>query len=81
MARHLTYREIAADLADRIMRGEYPPRSRLPSYHELAALYDVGYQTAARAVRVLREQYGMAYGEQGRGLYVEDRRYWRNVES
>ena len=74
--RRYTYREIADDLAERIAGGEYPPRSRLPSYTELAALYDVSYQTAARAVRDLRGR-GMAYGEVGRGVYVADRRHWR----
>lgn len=78
--RRLSYRQIAADLADRIARGEYQPRDRLPSYTELAALYDVGYQTAARAVRVLREELRMAYGEPGRGLYVAPRRYWANPD-
>lgn len=77
MQRRLTYREIAGDLAERIVRGEYPPRSRLPSYSELAALYGVSGRTAARAVRVLRDEWLMAYGEVGRGVFVAPSRYWR----
>lgn len=75
--RRLTYRQIAADIADRIASGEYQARDRLPSYTELADLYDVSYQTAARAIRLLRE-IGMAYGEPGRGVFVAPRRYWRD---
>src|SRR5690606_17225621 len=57
------------DIAERIARGEYEPGSGLPSYAQLADIYDVSFSTAARAVRVLRER-GLIYGEPGRGLYV-----------
>jgi len=70
LRRRLSYSEIADDIAARIARGEYEPGSRLPSYAQLADIYDVSYSTAARAVRVLRER-GLIYGEPGRGLYVD----------
>jgi len=69
--RHLTYAQIADDLADRIARGEYPPGTRLPSYTQLAELYDVSYRTIHRAIRILRHR-RVVYGEPGRGVFPED---------
>ncbi|SDY80111.1 GntR family transcriptional regulator [Micromonospora pattaloongensis] len=71
MPRHLTYREIADDLAERISVGDYAPESKLPSYTELGRLYDVSYATIHRAVRILRER-GIVYGESGRGVFVSE---------
>ena len=78
LRRRLSYSEIADDIAARIARGEYEPGSRLPSYAQLADIYDVSYSTAARAVRVLRER-GLIYGEPGRGLYVDLPEYGTRV--
>ncbi|HEX5543035.1 MAG TPA: GntR family transcriptional regulator [Micromonospora sp.] len=75
--RRYNYREIAHDLAHRIILGEHRPGTQIPSYTELSDLYEVSYRTAARAVAVVRDEWGMVYGEQGRGVFVEDRRYWR----
>jgi GntR family transcriptional regulator len=65
----LTYRGIALDLERRIIAGEYPPGSRLPSYRELADLYSVSPTTAQAAIRELR---AMRYTETvlGRGVFV-----------
>ena len=67
--RRLTYRQIADDLSDRIVRGDHPAGSRLPSYSQLAQLYDVSISTAARAIALVIDR-GYAYGEPGRGVYV-----------
>ena len=77
MARRLNYREIAAELAEEIMSGERASGSQLPSYAELAELYDVSVTTAYRAVRILRDDWALIYGEPGRGLYVADSRHWK----
>lgn len=69
LAPRLNFRQIADELAEEIIRGERPPRSKLPSYSELADLYDVSVTTAYRAVRLLHER-GLVYGEHGRGVYV-----------
>lgn len=57
------YREIAEDLAKRIERGEWAVH--LPSVPELSAMYDVSYQTARRATKVLedRGQVVVAHGK------------------
>lgn len=64
-------REIAADLQDRIVSGEYPPGSRLPSYPQLAELYSVSISTMQRVVDLLADR-GYVIGAPGRGLYVPD---------
>lgn len=69
--RHLTYRQIADDLADRIRTGEYEPGAKLPTYKELKALYDVSEATGYRAMSLLIDR-GLAIGEQGRGTFVVD---------
>lgn len=71
-ARWLTYEQIAADLADRIARGEYVPGTRLPSNRTLAELYSVSTATIERAHILLRER-GLTYGVIGRGVFVAER--------
>lgn len=67
----LTYRGIASDLRERILRGEYPPGSRLPSYAELAGIYSVSVTTAQAAIRELRAL-GYTDSVLGRGVFVAD---------
>lgn len=71
MPQHLSYRQIADDLADRIRRGEYPLGSKIPTYKELGKLYGVSEATAYRAVSLLADR-GLVVGSQGRGVYVAD---------
>jgi len=63
--------QIADDLAARIRSGEYPPGERLPSYAELAELYDVSVSTVQQVLVRLKER-GLVVGLQGRGTYVSD---------
>lgn len=69
MPRHMTYRQIADDIAARIGHGEYRAAAKIPSYQQLAQLYSVSISTAQRAVLVLQER-GLVYGEPGRGVFV-----------
>jgi GntR family transcriptional regulator len=71
MPRHMTFRQIADDIAARIGTGEYSPSSKIPSYQQLANLYSVSISTAQRAILILQER-GMVYGEPGRGVFVRD---------
>lgn len=68
---HLSYIQIADDLAARIAAGEYLPGGTLPSYAELAELYSVSPSTAARAYGLLRDR-GVVAGQSGRGVYVAE---------
>lgn len=62
MPRHLTYAQIADDLVDRIARGEYPPGTRLPSYTQLAELYDVS-STASQGAASFRKTRQSPWGQ------------------
>ncbi|WP_435058292.1 GntR family transcriptional regulator [Streptomyces sp. bgisy060] len=65
------YRQIAADLAAEIKRGDLAPGRPLPSEKELTELYGVARETARRALAVLRER-GLIYTVTGRGSYVTE---------
>ncbi|GAA2383865.1 transcriptional regulator [Catellatospora methionotrophica] len=63
------YRVIAADLAERIRAGEYPPGTALPAQRELSARYDVALATARQALQALIDD-GLIVVEAGRGTFV-----------
>ena len=44
------YRQIADNLRDMILRGEYEPGAQLPSESQIMSEYDVSRVTARRAV-------------------------------
>jgi GntR family transcriptional regulator, phosphonate transport system regulatory protein len=62
---------IAAELADAIGRGAYPPGERLPSEHALAEQFGVNRHTIRRSLASLSSQ-GLVRVAQGSGTYVED---------
>jgi GntR family transcriptional regulator len=64
--------DIAADLTERIRRGEYPPGSQLPTYASLAALYNVGVTTIAKVMVLLKERQ-VVVGVQGHGTFVPEK--------
>lgn len=71
--RHLSYKQIAADIRERIASGDYAVGEELPSYAEFARIYSCSVSTITRALALLHNE-GLVYGEQGRGTFVEDRR-------
>ncbi|WP_345537155.1 phosphonate metabolism transcriptional regulator PhnF [Variovorax defluvii] len=62
---------IAAELADAIARGVYPPGERLPSEHTLAEQFGVNRHTIRRSLASLSSQ-GLLRVAQGSGTYVEE---------
>jgi GntR family transcriptional repressor for pyruvate dehydrogenase complex len=56
-------------LRERIRSGNYPPDSRLPGEHELAAMMGVSRPIVRDARGRLREE-GMVYSRQGAGTFV-----------
>src|SRR5436190_13257354 len=56
-------------LLERIRSGNYPPDSRLPGEHELAAMLGVSRPVIRDALARLRDQ-GMVYARQGAGTFV-----------
>lgn len=65
-------RQIAASIRDQITSGQLPPDTRLPSQLELAAEYGVSRETAAKAVRILRDE-GLVQVVPGYGVFVAPR--------
>ena len=63
--------DIADDLEDRIKRGEYAKGEQLPTYRELARLYNVGATTIFQVILRLKER-GVVVGVRGRGTFVPD---------
>jgi GntR family transcriptional regulator len=63
------YRQIAEILKRRILSGQYPPDSRIPTESELVEAYEVARTTARRAVGALRDE-GLVYTVPQRGTYV-----------
>jgi len=64
-----TYREIADDLAARIVRGDWAPGDRLPSTTAIADEYGVSEATGYRALVLLVDR-RLVRGEPGRGRFV-----------
>ena len=67
------YRQIADILKRRILSGQYPPNTRIPTESELVEAYEVARTTARRAVGVLRGDEGLVYTVPQRGTYVAQR--------
>ena len=66
------YQQIAAWLRGRIESGDLAPGDVLPSEKDLMGLFEVGRNTARRAIAKLREE-GAIYTVPQRGSYVAKR--------
>lgn len=67
------YLQLAEILAAKIESGELPPGVRVPSIRTLMGEYDVGKNTAIRALDELRER-GLVEVRQGWGTFVANER-------
>ncbi|MFJ7258222.1 GntR family transcriptional regulator [Streptomyces sp. NPDC098085] len=63
------YKEVAADLRERIKRGEYEVGGTLPKYEDLTAAYSVGRGVVSSALAVL-EREGLIRPIKRRGIVV-----------
>jgi GntR family transcriptional regulator len=68
-ARLPPYRQLAEIIRGRIASGEYPKGSRLPSESDFMEEFEIGRNTARRAVAVLRDE-GSVETVATRGSYV-----------
>lgn len=69
------WEEVMEDLRDRILAGEYPPRSAIPAIPRIMQQYDIGRNTALHVVASLAEQ-GLVVVKRSKGTFVvppEDR--------
>ncbi len=63
------WQQLAQQLRERIVKGEYPPGSHFPTVRELAAQAGVNPNTMQRAYAEL-EQQGLVYTERTSGRFV-----------
>lgn len=69
------YEEVADDLRERILAGEYPPRTPIPAIPRIMQVYEIGRNTALHAVALLVEE-GLVVVKRSKGTFVvppEDR--------
>jgi GntR family transcriptional regulator len=67
----LPWRQIESDIRSKILSGEYPRGSQLPSVRKLADAYGVSHGTVGKAVRSLAAE-GLLQTEQGYGVFVTE---------
>ena len=65
------FKEIFLDLEQRILAGEYPTNSLLPSENQLILIYGVSRETVRKALNLLRNA-GYIQKKQGKGSIVLD---------
>ncbi|EMD28744.1 GntR family transcriptional regulator [Amycolatopsis azurea] len=63
------FRQVAADLRQKISTGTYSPGDQLPSERELTEAYDVSRPTVRDAINMLKSE-GLVTSEHGRGVFV-----------
>lgn len=66
------YRQIAAQLRERIADGSIPVGRRIPSLVEMEQQYGVARDTLRKAVQVLKDE-GLVETVNGMGIYVTGR--------
>jgi len=66
------HEQVAADLREQIMAGEFSPGAPLPSTPRLVERYGVANPTIQKALRALKDE-GFLYSQQGKGVYVRNR--------
>ncbi|BCT77605.1 GntR family transcriptional regulator [Sinomonas cyclohexanicum] len=80
MARKSLVGEVADELLDRIIAGEFPPDSSVPGELELSARHDVSRMTVREAVKTLAAQ-NILRVEQGRGTFVNPLNRWSSLHA
>ena len=74
------YAQIKGLLRGRILDGSYPPHSRMPSEHELCAVFGVSRITVRQALGDLQKE-GLIFRIHGKGTFVARPKAFQNVTS
>ncbi|AOR66434.1 GntR family transcriptional regulator [Burkholderia stabilis] len=74
------YVQIKDMLRARILDGTYAPHSRMPSEHELCAMFDVSRITVRQALGDLQKE-GLLFKLHGKGTFVSKPKAFQNVTS
>ena len=80
MARKSLVVEVAEELLDRILAGEFPPGSVVPGELELSSRHEVSRMTVREAVKTLAAQ-NILRVERGRGTYVNPVNRWSSLHA
>ncbi|TLM88001.1 FadR/GntR family transcriptional regulator [Pseudarthrobacter sp. NamE5] len=80
MARQSLVGEVADELLDRIISGEFPPGATVPGEHELSARHEVSRMTVREAMKTLQAQRILSV-ERGRGTFVNPLSRWTSLEA
>lgn len=72
--------QIKDTLRARILDGTYAPHSRMPSEHELCAMFDVSRITVRQALGDLQKE-GLLFKLHGKGTFVSKPKAFQNVTS
>ena len=65
------YLQVINELKKRMVKGELKPGEKMPSNRELAVLFKVNQNTAARIYREM-ESMGLCYTKRGIGTFVSE---------
>lgn len=80
MARKSLVGQVADELLDRIIAGEFPPGATVPGEHELSARHEVSRMTVREAMKTLQAQRILSV-ERGRGTFVNPLNRWASLEA
>ena len=80
MARKSLVGEVADDLLDRIVAGEFPPGSLVPGELELSAQHEVSRMTVREAMKTLEAQRILSV-QRGRGTFVNPVPQWNSLDA
>jgi GntR family transcriptional regulator, transcriptional repressor for pyruvate dehydrogenase complex len=80
MARKSLVGQVADELLDRIIAGEFPPGATVPGEHELSAAHEVSRMTVREAMKTLEAQRILSV-ERGRGTFVNPLNRWASLEA
>jgi GntR family transcriptional repressor for pyruvate dehydrogenase complex len=80
MARKSLVGQVADELLDRIIAGEFPPGALVPGEHDLSARHDVSRMTVREAMKTLQAQQILSV-ERGRGTFVNPLNRWASLEA
>ncbi|MFO7963199.1 MAG: GntR family transcriptional regulator [Desulfobacterales bacterium] len=65
------YQQLADIISEKVINGDYPPGTRLPSEHEMAKHYNIGRPTVRQATEVLVRK-GVLRRKRGAGTFVQN---------
>jgi len=80
MARKSLVGEVADDLLDRIVAGEFPPGALVPGELELSAQHEVSRMTVREAMKTLEAQRILSV-QRGRGTFVNPVEHWNSLDA